>query len=210
MDSGSSQESFQTLTTTQEETAIATFDEAELLGIKTLLERGQFPKSQFVDLVNQGGPTPPEEIVNSGYRRAMTVSEQAAAREVEEAPPPAVAPSSSNAETRFDPSTIPRTEDYGPWRRVKHTSKRPPEYLTRPPAMAQDDLAEMLSEQVPLMINEQLQQQQPQPMDETSPRGDSSKRSASADASEQPEAKRRSSEEEAEDEDLMVEWDSQG
>ena len=36
---------------TAEEQAVATFPHNDLLGIKNLLERGQFPKSQFEDLV---------------------------------------------------------------------------------------------------------------------------------------------------------------
>lgn len=39
-----------------DEQVIAEFDEAELLGIRTLLEKGQFPKSQFTDLVPLGNP----------------------------------------------------------------------------------------------------------------------------------------------------------
>ena len=37
----------------QEEASVAEFPHNELLGIKNLLERGQFPKSQFEDLVSQ-------------------------------------------------------------------------------------------------------------------------------------------------------------
>ena len=43
-----------------EERAVAEFPESELLGIKNLLERGQFPKSQFTDIVGQGAPPQPE------------------------------------------------------------------------------------------------------------------------------------------------------
>ena len=43
---------------TSEERAVAEFDEAELLGIRTMLERGQLPKGQFVDAVAEGTPSP--------------------------------------------------------------------------------------------------------------------------------------------------------
>ena len=49
---------------TSEEQEVAKFDESELLGIKNLLEKGQFPKSQFTDLVNQEGPPSLEEAMN--------------------------------------------------------------------------------------------------------------------------------------------------
>ena len=38
---------------TNEEKTVAQCDTNELLGIKNLLEKGQFPKGQFVDLVSQ-------------------------------------------------------------------------------------------------------------------------------------------------------------
>ncbi|CAE7581948.1 GIP, partial [Symbiodinium necroappetens] len=41
---------------TPSETTVAEFPESELLGIKTLLEKGQFPKSQFVDVTQEGRP----------------------------------------------------------------------------------------------------------------------------------------------------------
>ena len=45
---------------TSEEKTVADFDDNELLGIKNLLEKGQFPKGQFVDLVNTTLPPSPE------------------------------------------------------------------------------------------------------------------------------------------------------
>eukprot|EP00435_Cladocopium_sp_Y103_P019462 s1915_g4.t1 len=181
---------------THDEQAIAKFDQSELLGIKTLLEKGQFPKSQFVDLINQDEPEPPEHV-------EARVQQGAVARSAGElVPPPApVVPEDGSApvdqpvpegttESR-DPEAIrrqlkamPRTESYGPWKQVRHRVKSPPEYLSRPPVMLQDDFAEMMQEMVPVLIEQQLNQQsndEDAHMSSTSPRGDSSKREASAD-----------------------------
>ena len=45
-----------------EEKSVAEFPESELLGIKNLLEKGQFPKSQFTDIVGQSMPPEPEQL----------------------------------------------------------------------------------------------------------------------------------------------------
>ncbi|CAE7208267.1 GIP, partial [Symbiodinium pilosum] len=42
------------------EAVVAEFPDSELLGIRTLLEKGQFPKSQFLDLTQEGRPPEPE------------------------------------------------------------------------------------------------------------------------------------------------------
>eukprot|EP00435_Cladocopium_sp_Y103_P057771 s2526_g20.t1 len=55
-----------------DEKTIASFDQNELLGIKTLLEKGQFPKSQFVD--NQDVPKAPEQIDQSVRQDAVARS----------------------------------------------------------------------------------------------------------------------------------------
>ena len=52
---------------------------------------------------------------------------------------------------------MPRTDAYGPWRQVRHTTKRPPEYLSRPPVMQQDDFSEMMQEMVPTLLEQHLQ-----------------------------------------------------
>ena len=47
---------------TPSEATVAEFPESELLGVKTLLEKGQFPKSQFVDVTQESRPPEaPEE-----------------------------------------------------------------------------------------------------------------------------------------------------
>eukprot|EP00435_Cladocopium_sp_Y103_P053201 s487_g17.t1 len=47
---------------TADEKTVAQFDSNELLGIKTLLEKGQIPKGQFVDLISQDPPHDPESV----------------------------------------------------------------------------------------------------------------------------------------------------
>ena len=56
-----------------EEKAVAEFPESEPLGIKNLLEKGQFPKSQFTDIVGQSvppGPEQPEQAVRQALENA--------------------------------------------------------------------------------------------------------------------------------------------
>ena len=187
---------------TQDEQAIAKFDQSELLGIKTLLEKGQFPKSQFVDLVNQEQPAQPEHMMEQVQQGAVARS----AGELAAVPVPTQAkPNSAPAEgsSHIDQSTssmspnspefdaarkqleaMPRTDAYGPWRQVRHTIKRPPEYLSRPPVMQQDDFSEMMQEMVPTLLDQHLQSIElgnntGDSGDNHSPRGDSSKREAS-------------------------------
>lgn len=75
---------------------------------------------------------------------------------------------------------MPKTEEYGPFRRVRHTHKHAQEFLHRPPMMEQEDFAEMMQEIVPSLIQQQLVSNTHSPMPEgCSPRGDSSKRNAS-------------------------------
>ena len=120
-----------------------------------------------------------------------------------------------------------RTEDYGPWRRVRHSYKSPPEYLHprdnktdatteqeattepalyRPPGMTQEDFAEMLTH-LPEMIEEATTAGEPLPGDRrrSSPRGPSTKREASSDkTAEPPEHRSRTDNTENEDEALLV------
>eukprot|EP00434_Breviolum_minutum_P004560 symbB.v1.2.004023.t1/scaffold227.1/size261201/9 len=57
----------------------ATFPESELLGIRTLLEKGQFPKSQFVDITQDSCPPEPDSVVSALQEgttaRALTAAE---------------------------------------------------------------------------------------------------------------------------------------
>lgn len=62
---------------TNEEKTVAQCDTNELLGIKNLLEKGQFPKGQFVDLVSQEKPQEPEQVEQHVQQdvRARTAAE---------------------------------------------------------------------------------------------------------------------------------------
>ena len=185
---------------TFEEQQVATFDANELLGIKTLLEKGQFPKGQFLDLVNQDQPPEPERVVeqqqSSGARTAAEILHDRVSAEEPTVPkaeavgtdapmPGPVEPSSNTAATRPDPkaptdsdSQI-RSTDYGPVRRVRHSGKQGPMYLQRPQGMADEDMIEILQDALPQMIQDQLGSTDL--TTPSSPRTGSSKREASQD-----------------------------
>ena len=180
----------------QEERTVAEFDAGELLGIKNLLERGQFPKGQFVDLVNMDNPPQAEQLeafhgtqhVGRSEDEPLTAAEIRASQ-LETSGPTEVGHEVSNSEQPVSgtgTAARPRTEDYGPIRRVRHTEKSPPQYLTRPAVMAQEDFAEMMEEVIPSLIQQHLQDSNMEPERPTSPRGESSKREASWEPLEQP------------------------
>ena len=63
-------------------------------GVKTLLEKGQFPKSQFFDLVNQDTPDAPEQVADAVRQDAVARSagelvQQPGSRELEQESVPA-------------------------------------------------------------------------------------------------------------------------
>eukprot|EP00435_Cladocopium_sp_Y103_P057558 s34_g19.t2 len=174
---------------------VANFDQNELLGVKNLLEKGQFPRSQFVDLTNQDQPDAPEQVADAVRqdavaRSAAEIAQQSLPEEPKRESAPVEAKQSSDAvnvdrtnseQDRWQKlRDMPKTETYGPFRHVRHTYKHAPEFLHRPPVMEQDDFAEMMEELVPALIEQQLQPNSDSPMPEAnSPRGDSSKREAS-------------------------------
>lgn len=177
---------------TSQEQTIATFDSNELLGIKTLLEKGQFPKSQFTDLVNQELPPDPENSVeqvrSSVSPRAQTAAELFQQNRAPSAPVAEHEPGSSSVSESSPPQhreishssgRLPRTEDYGPIKRVRHTYKSPPIYLARPSGVEDDDLQDILQDAIPQLIRSQMEDQVSTPMVGVSPRGESSKREAS-------------------------------
>ena len=70
-----------------EEKIVAEFSENELLGIRNLLGKGQFPKSQFIDLVMQPAPPVPETVdsprperPSAGQTAAQLLASQQAAK----------------------------------------------------------------------------------------------------------------------------------
>lgn len=110
---------------TSDERAVAEFDQAELLGIKTLLEKGQFPKNQFQDIVPEGIPPNAEVIEQHVDRAARTAAEQQ--------DPSPVAPERADADEPMAPPPAdadiarrPRTEDYGPLTCVNFSMKSSP------------------------------------------------------------------------------------
>ena len=162
----------------QEEATVAEFPQNELLGIKMLLEKGQFPKGQFTDLVSQGNPPEPEGVLEPAgehERVAQTAGEIAQeARDAvmadpvpeHEAPPPG-----DEASNNID---LGRT--YGPLRR--HRTKKPADPITRPPQLQLEDFTEMMSEVIPRMIDD-LPNMELSSAREPSPRPEASKREAS-------------------------------
>ena len=112
-----------------EEKAVAEFPEGELLGIKNLLEKGQFPKSQFTDIVGQSAPPDPEqpeqavrqplENAESGARSAAEMFQQQRQVDTNEPSLPApvgspAVPASGESEPAPEQSS---SSTYGPVRR---------------------------------------------------------------------------------------------
>ena len=165
---------------TPSETTVAEFPESELLGIKTLLEKGQFPKSQFVDVTQEGRP--PEALAEvdavlppaphasaepgmAGLNAAQCL-EQRKQSEVEprrqsevETPAPAEPegssqssrPSGNEPYPRVVPGSMSEVDPaYAPVRRIPR--KTPESALIRLPDSQPEDFAEMMSEIVPRLI----------------------------------------------------------
>ena len=191
---------------TDQEKTVAANEDNHLLGIKNLLESGQFPKSQFVDLVQQGNPPAPEDVLDQEQQRSLgaktaaelfqdgqTLQSPAEDTSTPDVAEPHVMPQTGAAPLIGAPPPTtesppkPRTEDYGPIKRVRHSHKSPPLYI-RPSATQDDDLADVLNEAIPRMIDEQLRAH-PSPAS-TSPRHESHKRDASVDPDDAPDAQR--------------------
>ena len=173
-----------------EERAVAVFPENELLGIRTLLEKGQFPKSQFVDITQE-----------SNTARALTAAE---CLEQDRSAQTAVVPQNMEIEPGEDKSTPegistesePSKPSYGPYGPVRHrhSFKSPPEpILIRHPEGRLDDFADMMQEVVPRLLTNTLEESQSgeNPESTTSPRGTSSKREASNEHTEGESSQRR-------------------
>ena len=150
-----------------------------------MLERGQLPKGQFVDAVAEGPPPQVEDSVRQAQvdARARSAAEVVAEQRRAEASAETISATelrhSLPADVEGHPVVRTRTEDYGPFRRVRHSYKSPPEYLRRPPNMALEDFSEALHD---LMSQPGVMQSV---MQTTSPRGESSKREASSDAADE-------------------------
>ena len=186
-----------------EERAVAVFPESELLGVRTLLEKGQFPKSQFVDITQVTRPPEPDSVVSalqeSNTARALTAAE--CLQQERSAKEAVVIPQEMEVEQREAPGegqvdksqqeeqgrpSEPDRPNYGPYGPVRHrhSVKSPPEpILIRPPEGHFDDFADMMQEVVPCLLTNTLEgsPQGEVPNSNISPRGTSSKREASND-----------------------------
>ena len=152
---------------TNEERCLIETPEAELLGIKDLIEGGTFRSKQFVDLVPEHYPTlapatadspmPDAELTSAGNNPEEGDQQPLAINA--EMPPPGEPPSATSTESHesssSSPSAIPQTSEgstYGPVRR-RILEKAGPAALWRPAPMQQEDLAEVLREVIPQMID---------------------------------------------------------
>ena len=134
----------------------------ELLGIKNLLERGQFPKSQFEDIVPLDNPPHADradEAIQQVVRRPATAGElvQQAQSPLPTIPEESGVPMSLDTSSGSN-STIPSTEnsgmktqEYGPVRRRYHC-KSSQDPLIRPDGGMFEDFQEMMQSLVPAMI----------------------------------------------------------
>ena len=199
-----------------EESVVAQFPENELLGIRNLLEKGQFPKSQFIDLVGQRAPPDPEVEVDGqnpldpiplppgqALNAAQVLERQARSDDlhprlehgpVDARPPDASSgqPSASDAPVSLPSSSSTREEPstYGPVRRVTQKS-RPGEALRRPTETQPEDFMEMMQEVVPRLL-QRLPSLPTEGAESSavSPRGTGLKREASGDLTAQHESHR--------------------
>ena len=121
---------------TESEQTVAEFTDNELLGIRNLLEKGQFPKSQFTDLVSEGEPPSPDALTEAvrshSMSGALTAAEslqqaqqaqQESALDVPEATESALPSSSAHASVP-DIASPSSEETYGPVR-LRNTGKGP-------------------------------------------------------------------------------------
>ena len=142
---------------TSEEREVAEFPEAELLGIKTLLQKGQFPKSQFQDLVGQEAPPEPEAQIRPIAMMASRPAAHTAAelfRASQDSEPPEAVPLISPEEgvVRDD---LKVAVPYGPARYRRHHKSAPFEpssQLHRLPDSRIEDFSDMMNEVVPRLM----------------------------------------------------------
>ena len=206
------------------ETVVAEFPESELLGIKTLLEKGQFPKNQFVDVTQEGrppeapaepdvSPPSPEHEAAAGLNAAQCLERR---RIAEHEPSPVPAPELPSAvESRPDREPYPpvsaarepqpEEHEYAPVRRIPR--KTPESRLARLPETRPEDFIEMMSEIAPKLIADfpeavshgegsgSSSSNAAPKGDQVTPRGSSHKRSASSEPAEAPSGARARTEE---------------
>ena len=213
---------------TPEESTVADFPQNELLGIRNLLEKGQFPKSQFLDLVPQPLPSvviDPEVEQDADAPPALNAAQCLAQAQRLSAQSPVVErPSVPEEPARVNTNSTPYPETvnpesragyseaggYGPVRVTHRVSgKRAPMPLHRPAEVQADEFLELMQEVVPRLIQEATTQEASASSNDArslSPRGSSQKRSASQEHHEAPpsSALRSAPSEPVEDEALCV------
>ena len=178
---------------TSEEREVAEFPQAELLGVKTLLQQGQFPKSQFQDLVGQEPPPEPEASVRNLASPVVEPPAQTAAdlfqasRQADRAELDHDSPQSAAVDRRSEDLRV--AKPYGPIRYRRHEKSSPIESspsVMRLPESTLEDFSEMMHEIVPQLIGDDLiADENPETTEGTpneapsSPRSLSHKRSAS-------------------------------
>lgn len=161
----------------QDEATVAEFPQNELLGIRMLLEKGQFPKGQFTDLVALEHPPEPESVVtpnNDHEHIAQTAGEIAQESRMAESVDPA--PEIESRPRDVASSSVDLGRTYGPLRR--HRVKKPADPIARPPQLHLEDFSELMSEVLPKMIDA-LPSMESSSAREASPRPEASKREAS-------------------------------
>lgn len=159
---------------TSDEKTVAEFSDNELLGIRNLLEKGQFPKSQFTDLTQESMPPQPE-VIEDGLRSsnpgALTAAENLAHQQSEQPTTPVV-PSAVSPEA---PESTPGqpSSSYGPLR-LRITGKGPDRFVEPFQTIEShpEDLSEMLTN-LQSSLNEDV------PAESSSPRASGHKRMAS-------------------------------
>ena len=155
--------------TTEERTLIES-PQMELLGIKDLIEGGTFRSHQFIDLVPGHYPT----VEPSTASHAPDASGDSPMQESGEPAQPEVidkSPADSIPPTQVVPTDVPQNMDvspaiaddapasgsqYGPIRR-RVTGKSGDATMYRPPAMRQEDFAEIMREVVPHLLQENFE-----------------------------------------------------
>eukprot|EP00435_Cladocopium_sp_Y103_P003701 s6229_g1.t1 len=168
---------------TNEEKVVLSCPQAEMLGIKDLIEQGNIRSQQFLDLVSQSYPTMEDPSSVSEEQPEVGDSESApvvapTAATSEDAPASAHAPMSESgdhpSQPIFDDSpavptpaeeSVPHvpsnggdnsSSSYGPIRR-RVTGKDGPMSYWRPAAMKQDDFVEIMKEIVPPLVEKAVE-----------------------------------------------------
>ena len=157
---------------TNEEKAVVTTPQTELLGIRDMIEGGTFKSQQFIDLVPGHYPTEspemPQEQPRASQGFAETDSSAAPAIPSEAGSPepspvpvesqaadnPDASMSNQQSQEQVEQSHASESTDstYGPLRRVR--GKAGPATLYRPPVMREQDFVELMREVVPRMIEQ--------------------------------------------------------